>query len=291
MSQRSWAPRHRRGRRDAHSLPAQRLARPHTHSLARALAIHVLIRASFPFASRHTRAYELNNMLFFFFCVWLQRYVAVVHGIPSPRTGTINVAIRRHPNIYRKFTSATPATAASISPTPAGTSGSGSGTSRGSSDNRASAGKSANTWYTTMAAGPFGGGASPAAVLQLRIASGRTHQIRVHTADVLGCPVVGDPLYGGSRRQQRQRRERGTAAMRSLLDQLDGRQLLHAHRLGIAHPCSGQPLWIEAPLPQCIRDVWAALALPDNTNNNHNDDDDNQFFSKMDSKCAPPRRG
>ncbi len=184
----------------------------------------------------------------------VNRYIAVVHGIPSPRTG-------------------------------------GDGDSIISSSrhiNSAAAGKSASTWYTTVAAGPFGGDASPAAVLRLRIASGRTHQIRVHAADVLRCPVVGDPLYGGSRRQQRQRSESASTAMRSLLDQLDGRQLLHAHRLGIAHPCSGQALWIEAPLPQCIREVWAALAPPaaeaaDN-NNNHRE-------SFEGAPASPPRTG
>ncbi|MGC9334572.1 MAG: RluA family pseudouridine synthase [Anaerolineae bacterium] len=70
--------------------------------------------------------------------------------------------------------------------------------------------------------------------------TGRTHQIRVHFASI-GHPVVGDRVYG-------RRRSRLPAP----------RQLLHACRLGLKHPVTGQRLELEAPLP---RDMAAVLDL------------------------------
>ncbi len=63
--------------------------------------------------------------------------------------------------------------------------------------------------------------------------TGRTHQIRVHLAS-LGHPVLADPLYGG--------RSRGTGLP------LD-RQALHAHRLELSHPDSGETMEFTSPLP------------------------------------------
>ena len=76
-----------------------------------------------------------------------------------------------------------------------------------------------------------------AAHVAVRIETGRTHQIRVHMAHV-GHPVLGDPLYG----RNKPIGDLGTP----------GRQLLHAHRLSIEHPVSGEQLVFEAPLPQDI---------------------------------------
>jgi len=69
------------------------------------------------------------------------------------------------------------------------------------------------------------------ALVECRLETGRTHQIRVHMAHI-GCPVAGDPLYG-------------TAADR----RRGGGQLLHAARLAFAHPRDGRPVVCEAPLP------------------------------------------
>jgi len=64
--------------------------------------------------------------------------------------------------------------------------------------------------------------------------TGRTHQIRVHSS-AAGCPVAGDPLYGGTNTLTR------AAGIR--------RQLLHAHRLAFTHPRTGEYLSFEAPPP------------------------------------------
>jgi 23S rRNA pseudouridine1911/1915/1917 synthase len=78
-------------------------------------------------------------------------------------------------------------------------------------------------------------------LVELRPETGRTHQLRVHLA-WLGCPVVGDRVYG--RRKQR------------LLAQ---RQFLHAQKLELAHPITGAPLAIAAPLPDDLADLLRSL--------------------------------
>ena len=90
-------------------------------------------------------------------------------------------------------------------------------------------------------------------LLAVMLETGRTHQIRVHMASA-GYPIVGDPVYGG-----RPRVPRGAAP--ALLECLRGfrRQALHAFRLRFAHPVSGQPLQFEAPLPEDMRALIAAL--------------------------------
>jgi 23S rRNA pseudouridine1911/1915/1917 synthase len=74
------------------------------------------------------------------------------------------------------------------------------------------------------------------ALLDVRLETGRTHQIRVHLA-AIGLPVVGDPVYGVS-------------------DPQLGRQFLHAWRLAFTHPITGEDLEVEAPLPE---ELQAAL--------------------------------
>ncbi|NCZ96338.1 RluA family pseudouridine synthase [bacterium] len=74
-----------------------------------------------------------------------------------------------------------------------------------------------------------------ASLLELKLLTGRTHQIRVH-ASAAGCPVAGDSLYGGTNALTR------AAGVK--------RQLLHAHRLAFTHPRSGEYLSFEAPPPE-----------------------------------------
>ncbi|MBE0617158.1 MAG: hypothetical protein IH608_04435, partial [Proteobacteria bacterium] len=85
-----------------------------------------------------------------------------------------------------------------------------------------------------------------ATLLRCRLETGRTHQIRVHLAS-LGHPVVGDPVYGGTRRAK------GAAdpAVRRRLAAETG-QALHAWRLTFRHPGSGQELTFEAPVPEAM---------------------------------------
>lgn len=79
--------------------------------------------------------------------------------------------------------------------------------------------------------------------------TGRTHQIRVHAADVLHCPILGDDKYGGSKAR------------------LDGMELgnrlhLHARRLVLPHPKeSGKMLDFTAPLPPELQKSWKALGF------------------------------
>jgi 23S rRNA pseudouridine1911/1915/1917 synthase len=68
------------------------------------------------------------------------------------------------------------------------------------------------------------------ALLDVRLETGRTHQIRVHLA-AIDLPLAGDPVYG-----------------RPLELGLD-RQFLHASRLSFEHPFSGEPVDVESPLP------------------------------------------
>jgi 23S rRNA pseudouridine1911/1915/1917 synthase len=82
------------------------------------------------------------------------------------------------------------------------------------------------------------------ALLRVRIETGRTHQIRVHLAH-LGHPVVGDVQYGRARRDR--------------LPAPAARQMLHAWRLGFRHPCTGQALALEAPVPDDMAALLGAL--------------------------------
>jgi 23S rRNA pseudouridine1911/1915/1917 synthase len=85
----------------------------------------------------------------------------------------------------------------------------------------------------------------PVTLVEARLGTGRTHQIRVHLAHQ-GHPVVGDPAYG-LRRSRRERVALDSAA-RELLRGLRG-QALHAHLLRLRHPVGGQELTFTAPLP------------------------------------------
>lgn len=90
--------------------------------------------------------------------------------------------------------------------------------------------------------------------LDLRLETGRTHQIRVHLAHI-GFPVVGDPTYGGGAR----RAVRGCPpALRPLFENVN-RQLLHARRLGFEHPRTGERLTFDSPLPEDFRRVLDGL--------------------------------
>ena len=82
----------------------------------------------------------------------------------------------------------------------------------------------------------------PFSLLRVRIETGRTHQIRVHMAQI-GHPVVGDTFYGGNRFLNL-----ADARVRSAVRDLT-RHFLHAHRLEFCHPRTGKKCTFTSPLP------------------------------------------
>lgn len=101
-----------------------------------------------------------------------------------------------------------------------------------------SAGRPARTRYEVRRS--FSG-PDPAALVECRLDTGRTHQIRVHLA-AIGHPVVGDSRYGG--------RRAGAGALRPCL---------HAERLGFDHPDGGERVVFESPLPSDLAEVIAGF--------------------------------
>ena len=130
-------------------------------------------------------------------------YLAVVHGLPTPLEGRIENLIGRCPWDRKKM--------AVVERN----------------------GKTAITNYRVLQAASRN---NPISVVQCEIETGRTHQIRVHMATTLGCPIVGDALYGRPGWDKK-------------LDPVPRRQLLHACRLELKHPVSRSSLSFEAPPP------------------------------------------
>ncbi|MEO5706541.1 MAG: RluA family pseudouridine synthase [Alteraurantiacibacter sp.] len=138
-------------------------------------------------------------------------YLAVCQGQPLPPQGTISARLGRS-DADRKKMAVLPDTS-----------------------NR---GKHAVTHYRTLER------LDHAALLECRLETGRTHQVRVHLASI-GHALVGDPVYG-----------RTPAALRPLLKELGfARQALHAAVLGFIHPVTGQRLRFESALPADMREL------------------------------------
>jgi len=134
-----------------------------------------------------------------------RRYLAVCAGHPSPGEGMIDARIGRSDADRKKMT---------VLP------------------KNSSRGKTAITHYKVLER--FDG----AALIECRLETGRTHQVRVHCASI-GHALLGDPVYG-----------RTPKPIRPLLDSLGfARQALHAAELGFVHPASGEKLHFRADLP------------------------------------------
>lgn len=87
-----------------------------------------------------------------------------------------------------------------------------------------------------------------AALVECRLETGRTHQIRVHLSSI-GHPLLGDPVYGRARAEHRE-----------MLRRLEfARQALHAATLGFKHPVTGQSLTFQSPTPSDIQQLLSAL--------------------------------
>jgi 23S rRNA pseudouridine1911/1915/1917 synthase len=147
-------------------------------------------------------------------------YLAVVWGAPQPAAGEIEAAIGRDPRQRQRMTVV------------------------------ARGGKAALTRYKTIRRFTVPGTSAPvASLLECRLATGRTHQIRVHMA-WLGHPLLGDDTYKNVRRGRRQP-PRPPAVVRAA--EALGRQALHAYRIGFRHPTSGEQLQFESDLPHDIK--------------------------------------
>jgi 23S rRNA pseudouridine1911/1915/1917 synthase len=91
--------------------------------------------------------------------------------------------------------------------------------------------------------------ADMAALIECRLLTGRTHQIRVHLAE-RGHPLIGDPVYGG-RTARRSVKDLAAVAF--------SRQALHARHLGFVHPASGEYLAFDSDLPSDMKSLLASL--------------------------------
>ncbi len=96
--------------------------------------------------------------------------------------------------------------------------------------------------------------ADQAALVECRLETGRTHQIRVHMAHI-GHGLIGDPVYGGRRKVNA--KILGDEAARAAA--AFPRQALHAATLGFRHPISGEWLSFESPMPDDMADLVAVL--------------------------------
>ena len=112
-------------------------------------------------------------------------------------------------------------------------------------------GKPAVTHFRTLASGTWTDG-TVLSLVELYPETGRTHQLRVHMAH-MGCPLAGDWLYG---------REDPS---------LIGRPALHAYRLELVHPVTGERLKLEAPLPPDMARLTQEISRTEGDNNHGND--------------------
>ncbi len=93
-----------------------------------------------------------------------------------------------------------------------------------------------------------------AALVECRLETGRTHQVRVHMASI-GHALIGDPVYGGPQKTHRK-----------LLVELGfQRQALHAAELGFIHPVTKQRLAFSSPMPSDMQHLFNALGVNDSS--------------------------
>ena len=154
-------------------------------------------------------------------------YLALVHGWPTKERGTIQTPISRHSQRRTRMTT------------------------------KGFGGRDAITHYSVQRKldSPYG----KFVLVEVKIETGRTHQIRVHMASI-GHAVVGDALYGAPgelRSQSNKRRAAGMPAVRTL-----GRNFLHSAVLELEHPRTKEALKFTRPLPDDLQLFMDSLELP-----------------------------
>jgi 23S rRNA pseudouridine1911/1915/1917 synthase len=128
-------------------------------------------------------------------------YIALIHGFPQKQFDTIKFSIDRHPVNRKKM---------AVSPD----------------------GKEAITHISLVQSAFIEN--QPVSILEVKIETGRTHQIRVHLSKI-GIPIIGDKLYGGFRKKPEA-----------------DRQMLHAWKIEFKHPMTGKTMRVTAPFPEDI---------------------------------------
>jgi 23S rRNA pseudouridine1911/1915/1917 synthase len=144
-----------------------------------------------------------------------RRYLAIVHGVPTTAKGVIDAPLARSAHDRKKIAIV-----------------------------EGRRGKRAVTHWKRLKV------LKDAALVECRLETGRTHQVRVHMTSI-GHPLLGDPVYG-----------RGKSVHRQLLNQLDfHRQALHAAGLGFVHPVTKARLSFESALPSDMQELFTALGV------------------------------
>ncbi|MDB5717995.1 MAG: ribosomal large subunit pseudouridine synthase, partial [Sphingomonas bacterium] len=144
-----------------------------------------------------------------------RRYRAIVTGLPNPPAGSVDAPLARSSTNRQKMAIV-----------------------------ESERGKRAVTHYRLIC--PL----KEASLLECRLETGRTHQVRVHMASI-GHSLLGDPVYGRSR-----------PAHRAILLRLGfARQALHAARLGFIHPVTSSALTFESNIPADMQELFTELAV------------------------------
>jgi 23S rRNA pseudouridine1911/1915/1917 synthase len=144
-----------------------------------------------------------------------RRYLAILNGVPNASEGKIDAPLARSATNRKKIAIV-----------------------------EGSRGKRAVTHWRRLSV------LKDAALVECRLETGRTHQIRVHMASI-AHPLIGDPVYGRSGKTHGK-----------LLNELQfGRQALHAAELGFAHPVTKHRLSFSSPMPADMQELFNALGV------------------------------